>query len=418
MLTKEQIRFRKISGEMGDALAKKHGMTRRQFLRTQCGLAMTFLAMNEVYGPLFTVDAAEITDKEAANERKQALSKQFIFDAQLHFVHDAYPLKGILGLRQMAKRWNPELKGEEVSLERIKFENFFKEVFLDSQTTVGLLSSAPADDPKRWFVTNDQIFKARQIIESRLGKRRLLGHAVFTPGQPGWLEEVDRAIETLKPDSWKGYTIGDPMDRSRYPWRLDDEKLVYPAYQKMVKARIRNVCIHKGLLPSNYKKTLPDLWKFGTAEDVGRAAKDWPDLNFVIYHSALKTITEKPREDYSKFEKTGRIPWVTDLSEIPEKYGVKNVYGEIGTSFAATCISSPFYCAAMLGTLIKGLGADHVIWGQIRSGMDLPSGRSKRCGGSRSLRECRRSLGSPLSALRTVPRRERSSAIIPQGFIM
>jgi uncharacterized protein len=348
---------------MGDALAKKHGMTRRQFLRTQCGLAMTFFAMNEVYGPLFTVDAAEITDKEAANERKQTLSKQFIFDAQLHFVHDAYPLKGILGLRQMAKRWNPELKGEEVTLKRIKFENFFKEVFLDSQTTVGLLSSAPADDPKRWFVTNDQIFKARQIIESRLGERRLLGHAVFTPGQPGWLQEVDRAIETLKADGWKGYTIGDPMDRSRYPWRLDDEKLVYPAYQKMVKARIRNVCTHKGLLPPNYRKTLPDLWKFGTAEDVGRAAKDWPDLNFIIYHSALETITENLREDYSRFEKTGRIPWVTDLSEIPEKYGVENVYGEIGTSFAATCISSPVYCAAMLGTLIKGLGMDHVIWG-------------------------------------------------------
>jgi hypothetical protein len=42
---------------------------------------------------------------------------------------------------------------------------------------------------------------------------------------------------------------------------------------------------------------------------------------------------------------------------------VKNVYGEIGTSFAATCISNPLYCAAMLGTLIKGLGTDHVIWG-------------------------------------------------------
>jgi uncharacterized protein len=143
---------------------------------------------------------------------------------------------------------------------------------------------------------------------------------------------------------------------------LDDEKLVYPAYEKMVKAGIRNVCIHKGLLPRDYQKTLPDLWKFGTVDDLGRAAKDWPNLNFIIYHSALETSSVDD-ENESRLEKTGRIPWVTDLAQIPEKCGVKNVYGEIGTSFAATAVSSPAFCAAMLGTLIKGLGSDHVIWG-------------------------------------------------------
>jgi predicted TIM-barrel fold metal-dependent hydrolase len=348
---------------MGNVHAKKHGMTRRQFLRTSSGLAMIFFAMNKVYGPIFSVEGAEITDREAAEERKKSLAKQFIFDAQLHFVKDDYPLKGILSLRERARRWNPDLKKEELTLERIKFENFFKEVFLDSQTTIGLLSSAPADDPKNWFVTNDQISKARQMVNSRLGSRRLLGHAVFTPGQPGWLEEVDRAVEQIKPDGWKGYTIGDPMSRSRYPWRLDDEKLVYPAYEKMARAGIRNVCIHKGLLPPDYRKVLPDLWKSGTVDDLGRAAKDWPNLNFIIYHSALETVSNNPREDESKFGKTGRIPWVTDLAGIPEKYGVQNVYGEIGTSFAATSVSNPAYCAAMLGTLVKGLRSDHVIWG-------------------------------------------------------
>jgi hypothetical protein len=348
--------------KMGDFHAGKHGMSRRRFLRTSSGLAMMFFVVNQVHGPFFSVEAAEITDKDAAKERKDSLAKQFIFDAQLHFVQDAYPLTGILGLRQAAKRWNPALKDEEITLERIKFENFFKEVFIDSQTTIGLLSSAPADDPAKWFITNDQIARARQTVNGRLGSRRLLGHAVFTPGQPGWLEEVDRVIDVVKPDGWKGYTIGDPMNRSRYPWRLDDEKLVYPAYEKMAKAAIRNICIHKGLLPQDYGKVLPDLWKFGTVEDLGRAAKDWPSLNFIIYHSALDTIPVD-RKTELRLDKTGRIPWVTDLAEIPEKYGVKNVYGEIGTTFAATAVSSPAYCSAILGALIKGLGSDHVIWG-------------------------------------------------------
>jgi hypothetical protein len=200
------------------------------------------------------------------------------------------------------------------------------------------------------------------MVNERLKARRLLCHAVFTPGQPGWLEEVDRAIEVLKPDAWKGYTIGDPLGISRFPWRLDDEKLVYPAYERMEKAGIRNVCIHKGLISPDFRRSIPHLWEYATVDDLGKAAKDWPGLRFIIYHSALQSA---PFQENSSAEisKTGRIPWVTELAEIPEKTGVTNVYGEIGTSFAASCLAEPRLCAAMLGTLIRGLGPDHVIWG-------------------------------------------------------
>ena len=65
----------------------------------------------------------------------------------------------------------------------------------------------------------------------------------------------------------------------------------------------------------------------------------------------------------AEFEKTGRIPWATDLAEIPAKFGVKNVYGEIDTSFANSAVANPKFAAAFVGTLIRGLGADHVVWG-------------------------------------------------------
>lgn len=348
--------------EMADPLRTKHGLTRRQFFRTSCGLAVAFLAINQAYGTFFDVDPVEAKDTDAGKERMKSLSGQFIFDAQLHFVRDGYPRRGILGLREAAKAWNPDLKTEKTAIEHLQFENFMKEVYEKSQTKIGLLSSAPADDPGSWFLTNDQLAEARKVVNGRLKKRRLLCHAVFTPGQPGWLEEVDRVIQELRPDSWKGYTIGDPMGISRYPWRLDDEKLVYPAYERMQKAGIRNVCIHKGLIPSNYQTSIPQLWKYATVEDLGKAAKDWPGLRFIIYHSALQTAP-LPETASFEFKKTGRMPWVTDLAEIPEKTGATNVYGEIGTSFAATSFSQPGYCTAMLGTLIRGLGPDHVIWG-------------------------------------------------------
>ena len=40
-----------------------------------------------------------------------------------------------------------------------------------------------------------------------------------------------------------------------------------------------------------------------------------------------------------------------------------NVYGELGATFANSCVTHPRYCAALLGTLVKGLGVDRVVWG-------------------------------------------------------
>jgi hypothetical protein len=62
-------------------------------------------------------------------------------------------------------------------------------------------------------------------------------------------------VITYRPNSWKSYTIGDPLAPSKFPWRLDDEKLMYPFYEKAVKAGINTICIHKGLLPADYEKS-------------------------------------------------------------------------------------------------------------------------------------------------------------------
>ena len=160
---------------------------------------------------------------------------------------------GWLGLAKYAgAHWNPSLLKDPygLSLDRYKFDNFLKEIYLDSDTKVALLSGAPFDNPAAWFLSNDQIKLANQTVNSIAGSKRLLFHSLFTPGQPGWMEEVDRCIAEVKPNSWKGYTIGDPLQpqTTKYPWRLDDEKLVYPFYERAVKAGITTVCIHKGLL--------------------------------------------------------------------------------------------------------------------------------------------------------------------------
>jgi len=66
---------------------------------------------------------------------------------------------------------------------------------------------------------------------------------------------------------------------------------------------------------------------------------------------------------WEQLQRTGRIEWVNDLAEIPAQYGVKNVYGDLGQIFAQSTMADPRVCAFMMGTLVKGLGADHVVWG-------------------------------------------------------
>jgi hypothetical protein len=287
-------------------------------------------------------------------------------DMHTHFLRDDTRLTQFVAMREAVGRagWNKQLSDKEQSIEDLKYANYVKEIFLDSDTKIALISSAPSDIKQDWFLTNEQMSQARARFNREAGSRRLMSHMIFTPGQPGWLDDLDAGL-ALKPESCKGYTIGDNThkDISKYPWRMDDEKVVYQGYERMVKAGIKNVCVHKGLFPPSVERQFPRLRGFVDVADVGQAAKDWPQLNFIIYHSGFRHVGNDPAETLAEFERTGRLSWTSELADIPAQYGVHNVYGDVGQLFAVTLVAQPRVCAGLMGTLIKGLGADHVCWG-------------------------------------------------------
>jgi hypothetical protein len=365
--TENQKRVEAIIKELGSELAKKQGMSRRKFFKTAGGMAAAFVAMNDVYGPLFSVSRAEAATPEMANERAKALSDQFIMDMHTHFLRDDTRLEGFVKSREAVGKagWNPALAGKPQTIDDLKFANYFKEIYFDSDTKVALISGSGSEEPRDWFLTNDMKSDARAKVNRLTNSKRMFSHAIFMPGMPGWMEAAERDIATLKPDSMKGYTVGDNTNKhlARHPWRLDDEKLLYPFYEKLVKAGLVNVCVHKGLFPPDTAAKFPNLLPYANVSDVGKAAKDWPQLNFIVYHSGFRYTGGAYEVGMEQFDNTGRIDWVTDLSEIPQKYGVKNVYGDLGQIFAQSTVAEPRLCAAMMGQLVKGLGADHVVWG-------------------------------------------------------
>jgi len=364
--TEQQRQVEGLIKEMADVQAKRHGMDRRQFLATSAGMATAFLAMNKVFGPVFDVSEAEAGDMEMSNYRAAQLSSQFIFDDQTHFIRDDFKQEGLLGLTKWAvgAKVNPRINDAPMTLARYKMDNYLKEIFLDSDTKVSLLSGAPFDDPSWWLLSNDAIQNACRAVNKLAGNTRMLGHTVITPKYPDWMAEVDRGIEQLKPCSWKSYTIGDPFGPSKYAWRLDDEKLMYPFYEKAIKSGINTICIHKGLMPRDYEKAFAGTWESATVNDLGKAAKDNPGMNFVIYHSALRPwLADQPDKDLQSFLDTGYVQWATDLARIPEKFGVNNVYAEIGSTFASTAVTNPRFCGAFIGQLVNLMGPERVVWG-------------------------------------------------------
>ena len=351
--------------ELADTYGAKQGLDRREFLKTSSGLAAAFLAMNSVYGNVFNVSEAEAADAAMANERAEALRQQFIFDVQTHFVRDDYSQEGFLGfLQQTATDFKTGMDPNNIDIYLIKFENYIRQIYLNSDTDVTVLSGAPFDDDSWEFLSNAQIHEAAKMVNQTAGHIRMLPHNVVTPGQPGWMEEVDRALAERPPASWKLYTIGDPLSaKTKYPFWLDDEKLMYPFYEKAAKAGIVNMCIHKGLMPRDYEQSWAGVWEYQTPRDLVKAAADWPQLNFIIYHGCFRAWFDKPEDGLGDFEKTGRIEWCSDLAEIPAQNGAQNIYAEMGTTFASTSIVNPRLTAAILGTWIKGLGVSNVVWG-------------------------------------------------------
>jgi hypothetical protein len=91
--------------------------------QTAAGMAASFVAMNEVYGPLFDVTKAEAATPAMAQERAGALKDQFIMDMHTHFLRDDTRIMGFCRnaqsgrqgrLEQGARRSRTDHRGPQV----------------------------------------------------------------------------------------------------------------------------------------------------------------------------------------------------------------------------------------------------------------------------------------------------------------
>jgi len=338
-------------------LAPRLGLSRREFLRTSGGMAASLLAMNAVFGRFFAV-----TEVEAAEPSASKSDPSFIFDVQLHYVGTGYDptdaeadrkgavSKGALRrLRTRAQQMNPALASDTGTMADLSWQNFIKEVFLDSETAIGLISTPPGPYPQEAVVPPKEMTHIRDEINRITQSRRMLAHGLVTPqlGRTD-LDFMQLQAETLKVDAWKAYTGSCPKGFDR-GWFLDDEKIAYPMLEQARKLGVRRLCVHKGL-------PLGPIVDYNHPRDLIQAAKDFPDIDFLVYHSGLQSV-QAPTP-------SGEVPWTTEFCAMKKKEpGIRNIYMELGSTFAQLVTTNPTACAHLLGQMIDAFGADHVLWG-------------------------------------------------------
>jgi predicted TIM-barrel fold metal-dependent hydrolase len=340
-----------LGGQMGerispeiDAYAAKARMSRRAFLGTSSAFAAAMLAVNKITGmKFFDVREAEAMDPAAAKEISGAMKRSgdLIVDAHSHICirRDGY----VPGVNTTEKgMWFVQLLddlGKAMGLPNgtkdMTVENFGKLILEQSDTTVAVFNPFGFRED---YGGKDMVpIEEQAEVKKNWPARTIMLGGGLTPNQ-GLSETLDRLqmfVETYKIEGLKLYTFDSTPARG---WWFDDQKLAYPIWEKCRQLGIKNVGCHKGIPFGQF------MARYAHAEDFDAAADDFRDLNFIAFHSAW--------------------PYHGELAALkgfkPQR---KNLYSELGSVFAATVTNRPLECAHVLGTLLRDLGTDSVLWG-------------------------------------------------------
>jgi predicted TIM-barrel fold metal-dependent hydrolase len=308
--------------------AKRLDISKREFLISACGAASTLLSFNAANaaagktGGFFDLPVAAALEPQAA--RSVADQGEFIFDVQGHFIDTP---KG-------------NSKGPEV---------FIKDVFLDSDTDMMVLSFVPsARDAEP--VTIQAADSVRRVVEKLEGTHRLLIHGPVNPNQKGDLERMDELKGRWGVSAWKTYTQYGPGGKGYF---LSDD-VGTRFIEKARSLGVKVICVHKGL-PFG-----PRSYEHSQCSDIGVVAKRFPDVKFLIYHSGfVSTVREQPYDHDAK--RDGIDTLIRSLLDNGVKPG-SNVYAELGSTWRFL-MRDPEQAAHALGKLLKHCGEDNVLWG-------------------------------------------------------
>ncbi len=318
-----------------------------QTSRTAAGL----LALNAEYGERFYhLDPQAVVDPDHAAAAFGG--DGLIIDVQTHFLAPHADRGGISYITDVYRALMPAWWTEMDDIIKFDLACYIQNVFLETDVAVAILTSGPGIDDGR-MLFNDEMAASRALIDSFAGSSRLLNHSVVHADRPEDVAAMPYWLEQFNPAAWKVYTA--PMGGEGISgWMLDDAcGLAF--LERVRKLGPRRVCVHKGL--SGFVDN-------GSPRDIGPAAKAFPDIEFLVYHSGYEFPMGGAPAEGPYTPETVHLG-VNRLIHSCREAGIGaggNVFAELGTTWFAI-IRHPVEAAHVLGKLIAHFGEDNIIWG-------------------------------------------------------
>jgi predicted TIM-barrel fold metal-dependent hydrolase len=343
-----------------DENARRTAQSRRRFLTTSCGAATTLLAMNRVNaaagqrGSFFDLPEQSAMDVELASASLEG--DEFIFDVQGHYVD---PLGS--WLKQIPEFARPfanlpkadcELyyEGDPRSyLDCLGPDEFIKDVFMDSDTDMMVLSFVPSSADSE-PVTIEAASATRQIIDDMEGTSRLLLHGRVNPNQPEDMERMEGLANDWNIAAWKTYTQFGPDGKGYY--LSDDVGLEFIEYARALGVKV--ICIHKGLPLGR------SSYEHSKCTDIGVVARQFPDMSFIVYHSGY--VAGRKETAFDPASATDGVDTLIKSLIDNDISPNSNVYAELGSTWRYL-MREPDDAAHVLGKLLKYCGENNVLWG-------------------------------------------------------
>ena len=395
----------RVALERATENARRLSITRRRFLVSSAGAATTLLAFNEVNAAAGKLGAFYDIPRDAALDNDLARTvmegSEFIFDVHGHFANPTGAW-----LKKVPPGQSPVLNPTpEISAER-----FIKDVFLDSDTDMMVLTFIPSMSDAE-PLTIEEAAATQKIIDNLEGTKRLLIHGRVNPNQEGDIDRMEQLAKQYGVVGWKTYTQWGPADNAYYSlqtglgFELTDDRYGVPFIERARAIGIRNICIHKGI-PFGRDAS----YKYARCDDIGKAARKFPDMNFLVYHAGFDPenpeLPFEPGAGPQRHRLAGAV--AAGQRHRAQQQRLRRRRAPPGTCSAATRTPRRTGWASCSSTSARTTCSG----APTRSGPARPRTRSRPGAPSRSPSRCATVTAIPRSRLSSGPR---SSASTPPG---
>lgn len=161
-------------------------------------------------------------------------------------------------------------------------------LFLESDTDMATFQALPL------YAFHDGLTANKKGVEAvETYPERFLPFANIDPLRDGWEEELEEQVDALDPVGLKLYPSHWGEDHHQ-GWRMDDESVAYPVFEKAKSLGIDLIEVHKAI---PFGPVPRDPYHPGDVDD---ACANFPELDFGIVHGGL-AFTEETAWQMARF---------------------------------------------------------------------------------------------------------------------